>query len=71
MVVRDRKPTPFDLEPDMSSQRRETDKPKPKAKPQSEKKTETTILSPEELRAISGGSQLNPPPPKPNTIIKH
>jgi len=49
----------------MSSQPRETNNPKPKAKPQSqpEKKTETTILSPEELRAISGGAiHPNPPP---------
>jgi len=56
----------------MSSQRQENDKAKSKAKPQtqSEKKTETTILSPEELRAISGGSQVNPPVVRPNDMIK-
>jgi len=56
----------------MSTQRPETNKPKAKPKSQSEKKTETTILSPEELRAISGGAIQPPPPPVPgpNAIVK-
>ncbi len=73
MVGRDSKPTPIDLEPDMSTQRPDTNKPKTKGKPQSpaEKKSETTILSPEELRAISGGAIHPAPPPVtgPNGIV--
>ena len=69
MVVRDRK-QPFDLEPDMSSQPRETNKPKAKPQTEPEKKTETTILSPEELRAISGGATTGNPPPTPKEAIK-
>jgi hypothetical protein len=47
------------------------DKDKPKANPQntSEKKAETTILSPEELRRISGGVQYSPPPPQPGPNV--
>jgi hypothetical protein len=53
----------------MSSKPEDTKNAKPQAK--KEKKTETTILTPEELRAISGGIQQNSPPPVagPNDIV--
>ena len=58
----------------MSTERPETNKSKPKGKPQSasEKKSETTILSPDELRAISGGAIQPAPPPVtgPNAVVK-
>lgn len=49
-----------------------------KAKPESEnkKKAETTILTPDELRAISGGlggtppPKSPPPPPIPGVVVK-
>ena len=72
MAVWDRSSPALDLEPDMSSKPRETEKPKTKPQTKPEKKAETTILSPEELRAISGGAIQPPPPPKANTDqIKH
>jgi hypothetical protein len=49
----------------MSDRRPEPAKSK-KAEPQ--KKSETTILSPEELRAISGGVTQPKPPPTPNVV---
>jgi len=49
----------------MTSRPRETNKPKATPQSQAEKKAETTILSPEELRAISGGAGTAPPPPQP------
>ena len=56
----------------MSKQPRETKKPKDKPKTQPEKKAETTILSPDELRAISGGAaNPNPPPLLGPQIKKH
>jgi hypothetical protein len=56
----------------MTSKPRETDKPKGNPQTKPEKKTETTILSPEELRAISGGATAptGPPQPGPNDILK-
>ncbi len=55
----------------MSTQRPDTNKSNPKAKPQSqsEKKAETTILSPDELRAISGGAIQPAPPPVANPNV--
>jgi hypothetical protein len=57
----------------MPDRRPEPTKPKPKAKPEpknEQKKTETTILSPEELRAISGGVGAPNPGPLPGVVIK-
>ena len=51
----------------MSSKPEETKKAKPQAK--KDKKVETTILTPEELRAISGGVIQSPPPPLPKPGI--
>jgi hypothetical protein len=48
----------------MADRSRPKDKPKAKAKPE-QKPTETVHLTPEELRAISGGMSVNPPPPQP------
>ena len=57
----------------MSAKPRETDKPTATPQTKSAKKTETTILTPEELRAISGGatSPTGPPQTSPNGIKKN
>ncbi len=56
----------------MPDRRPEPAKPSVKPEPDTKKKTETTILTPEELRAISGGlgSQQPPSGPQPNVLVK-
>jgi hypothetical protein len=61
----------FRTEPTMADQPRDTGKPKTKPQTKAEEKApETVMLTPEELRAISGGATTLPPAPKPNTTTK-
>jgi hypothetical protein len=64
----------FRTEPTMAAQPRDSDKPKTKTEKGA---PETVLLTPEELRAISGGlttpptgTGVPPSPPKPKTVTK-